>query len=1838
MRKQVLNNEIELVSQWLSQGMEVNIEYREYEEYKTALDYALGANLLDMACILLRHGGVSSNIELLNSSLIYAASNRHYHAVNLLSGVPGVDINFQNEGQDRKTALILAVENNDITMGTYLLHAQGINTNINIQDSEGKTALMYAVLNNNSSMITQLLEIQGVYTNIQDFEGKTALMHAVQISNIGIVKQLLLALGREHNAPDENGKTALMFAAEEGNVGMVAQLLGKIKTAVAILDQANKTVFKYADENGNANMKDQLEDALGLNTDVADQSGKTALMYAAESGHSNVIEELLAVPGIDINLQDNSERTAFDLYNFTSAKDAKVLELFLHKQASTILRRYDNEEGRISADIMISALSKLALARNIDAIKRARALGYSLDGALVEIAKQIKIDVALPADAEQNETDKNKEAAKILIAQEPKVGGRVLVAAASSGNDSLLQKLLEVEGIGVNDQDEDGNTVLIEAAAKGHIAIVEQLIQMSGVEINVQNKDGNTALMQAAAKGHTDVIIKLLNAPDIKINLQNEEEKTALDLCTLSNAIDSKVLELFIQKRAKTTTIIPDDVMAKTLSELAGKGKVKDVKYAISFGFSLDNALTYTAKQGNVSTAKKLSAYDAKAGARVLLTAAKNGDKNVVKCLLQVPSIDINTTDEHGKTAFDLFKFTSTKDTSMLELFLQKKANRTTTIPAEIMTKALVRLAYKSESDAIRHALSLSYSIDAALISVAEKNRMPAITALLEQSPDAGNRALVSSAAAGNIAAVNVLLSLPEVTNENMALITAAEHGHADLVKELMQDPDIDVNAQVGNGETSLISAARKGHSTVVELLLSSSELEMNAKDANGRTILDHALEAKRLDTVCLLLKKGVIATDIELLNSAWLHAASVGHSKAVNELLSVPGIDVNFQTALMLASQGGHIPVITKLLEKGAKIDAKSNYGWMALMIASRNGHAAVVTQLLEKGAEIDAQDNSGATALMIASGSGHTAVVTQLLEKGAEINASNYNGLTALMIASGSGHAAVVTQLLGKGADSSYKEDGRLSALLLASTNGYAAISRQLLSASGVDISTNGNARLILAAMEGNIDKALSLLKLAQVCINSKDILNTTALIVAATNGHAGLVEKLLSKDANIDDHNMYGLTALMMASGSGHTAVVTQLLEKGADIEVKEVGGCTALIIAAQKNHASVITQLLEKGADIEVREGGGCTALIIAAQKNHASVITQLLEKGAKIDAQDHVGGTALMYASRKNHTSVITHLLAKSANIEAKNDNSWTALMIASYYDHKAVVIQLLEKSANVDAKNDNGWTALMIASIKGHTLVVTQLLAAGADVHAKDNDEKTAIDFLEFNDAGNTSALEVLLKAGAKPKKRISDEIMTKALNGLASKKESAAIKHVLSIGYSLDAALRISAENGKVPVAQVLLEQDKGAGSRALLSAAKEGKGALVKNIIAAGADASAKNIEGKTAFELFNFSDAEDATVLELFLKKGMSTQENIPGNIITAALIAAARNDDYVIVQKLLEMPGTDINAQGQNGNTALIVAASGGYSAIVNKLLQMPGIEVFGINKQGKSALDLFTLSSIEDLPILEIFLRKYTEAGINIPDKIRATTRRITLLANRANNIPFVNNSISLNTVIAMPKNIWTAFLTKAVRYAQAEGGFNSYMFMYLLLFRNNVGPRLSKLSFELKSILLSFLTQEDFGFGMSELSAIEPTLLTQTELASSFNMSPANGAAIAADIMVNESASTDEHNLTQSTAGAIGKDLVGENANKIDKAQNSTAEQSDSHAAVPATNLSPRMAEENTSIVQPAKAAEFTRYVVGKDVSHELVYFKVGKKMAGYPSSSDSDDNKSNSDRPLGSK
>ena len=64
-----------------------------------------------------------------------------------------------------------------------------------------------------------------------------------------------------------------------------------------------------------------------------------------------------------------------------------------------------------------------------------------------------------------------------------------------------------------------------------------------------------------------------------------------------------------------------------------------------------------------------------------------------------------------------------------------------------------------------------------------------------------------------------------------------------------------------------------------------------------------------------------------------------------------------------MKAAEWGQLEVVKYLIDNGADMEAKNNFGATALLYAASNEHLEVCQYLIEQGADLDAKDEDGET-----------------------------------------------------------------------------------------------------------------------------------------------------------------------------------------------------------------------------------------------------------------------------------------------------------------------------------------------------------------------------------------------------------------------------------------------------------------------------------------------------------------------------------------------------------------------------------------------------------------------------------------------------------------------------------------------------------------------------------------------------------------------------------------------------------------------------------------------------------------------------------------------------------
>jgi ankyrin repeat protein len=137
------------------------------------------------------------------------------------------------------------------------------------------------------------------------------------------------------------------------------------------------------------------------------------------------------------------------------------------------------------------------------------------------------------------------------------------------------------------------------------------------------------------------------------------------------------------------------------------------------------------------------------------------------------------------------------------------------------------------------------------------------------------------------------------------------------------------------------------------------------------------------------------------------------------------------------------------------------------------------------------------------------------------------------------------------------------------------------------------------------------------------------------AAGEGNYWFVRNSLAAgiSPNLRDANQR--PALILAAMNGHAQVVDLLIQNNASVNITDPQRNTALNVAAVRGAADIVEALLRAHANVNLANGVGETPLFSAARTGQVRVVEVLLRAGADVNQADYTGRTPLSAAERSN---------------------------------------------------------------------------------------------------------------------------------------------------------------------------------------------------------------------------------------------------------------------------------------------------------------------------------------------------------------------------------------------------------------------------------------------------------------------------------------------------------------------------------------------------------------------------------------------------------------------------
>lgn len=598
-----------------------------------------------------------------------------------------------------------------------------------------------------------------------------------------------------------------------------------------------------------------------------------------------------------------------------------------------------------------------------------------------------------------------------------------------------------------------------------------------------------------------------------------------------------------------------------------------------------------------------------------------------------------------------------------------------------------------------------------------------------------GRLPLVEAAGSGSVTIVEMLLargahaSLADLDNEGQtALYAAARNGHVQAAK-LLLNAGANVNLTSEHHGTALHAAAINSHAEMVKILLDYGA-ETYIQDPDGchaieaatyrncseETVqalllsphnfteemwaeaLKSAVDKKNLRFVRLLLENGVSADgddgipweDFDQRDAAIFAAIHYEEPNEFLQLLVKHGANVNVfsdgdGTPLTATLANGHYESAKLVLNAGADVNAKGEDDRLPLLIAVDDEHSNLdmVEMILEKGAKVGVTDEDGRTPLAIAVENGNSAVAKMILQRGANPNDCS-SGTPVLAQAARDGNVDIVALLMERAANVTHVDEEGYAPIHLAAIEGHLAVLKKLLlkqDPDSVKDHPSGWTPAILAASAGHAD-ILECLAENGFDFKQADDNGLTPLLAAATYGYANVADVLIRAGADVNETTKYGYTPLLLAAENGQMDVFQFLIAKGAKMEVSTAVEMSAFMLAAKGGNAGIVELILERGEfDIAQQDVDGRSALHHASQGGNDAVIEVLLSRGAKpamSNAKERYGATPLIMAARNGHEGVVKRLMElDDISVDETDDRGRSALYWATRSGSEATKLLLL---------------------------------------------------------------------------------------------------------------------------------------------------------------------------------------------------------------------------------------------------------------------------------------------------------------------------------------------------------------------------------------------------------------------------------------------------------------------------------------------------------------------------------------------------------------------------------
>ena len=442
-------------------------------------------------------------------------------------------------------------------------------------------------------------------------------------------------------------------------------------------------------------------------------------------------------------------------------------------------------------------------------------------------------------------------------------------------------------------------------------------------------------------------------------------------------------------------------------------------------------------------------------------------------------------------------------------------------------------------------------------------------------------------------------------------LFDAVEGGNLDILKDVINNTN-NLNILDENHQNALFSAVIKDDiSLATELILNG--INVNFLDKDGQNVLFNAIlqGAKNLPLIELLIKKGIN-----------LNIVDNYHKNLIDEILYVFDLQKNPPKELdgkykIVTEEKEYLPLGFLFLEHGLEIDKIDESGKTILQKAVENKNFANAEFLLNCGADVNICDEFEKNIVHkeILKGYSNYKMIDFLVSHGANIDARDLDekGIVDDII-------EIIAIIKGFKKPNTFfsneiKYDEKYDILLKKVLTYRPNIERQRLDGTNI---------LFDMVLYNDFETLKTIINYG-INLNIKDKRGYTPLMYMVEEGlkisdkkeKDSFIERLiyfLKYRVNVDAQDNDGRTVIHKAVIANDLVVLEKLLTKKADLSIRDIHGRTALHHTQWHGNYKIARWLIAAGADMNLPDNSGFTLLNYAAIFGHTRLIVALIASG------------------------------------------------------------------------------------------------------------------------------------------------------------------------------------------------------------------------------------------------------------------------------------------------------------------------------------------------------------------------------------------------------------------------------------------------------------------------------------------------------------------------------------------------------------------------------------------------------------------------------------------------